>query len=78
MKLRINAIDQLETDIVMKKNTAIYSVAKTVKKLHIQSDLHLIYKQEFYKDKQKEIYELFIGYLVPVMDDIYHPALIEE
>ena len=44
VKLTIHAIEQLETYFVMKKNTAIYSVAKTIKKLHIQSDLHLMYK----------------------------------
>ena len=40
--------------------------------------MHLIYKQDFYKYIQKEIYELFIEYLVPIMDNIDHPALIEE
>ena len=60
MKLRINVIDQLDTYFVMAKNKAISSVANTIKKLHIQKNMHLIYKQDFYKDKQKEIYELFI------------------
>ena len=36
MKLRINVIDQLDTYFVMAKNKAIYSVANTIKKLHIQ------------------------------------------
>ena len=52
-KLRIYVIDQLETDYVMAKNTAIYSVANTIKKLHIQKNMHLIYKQDFYKDENK-------------------------
>ena len=42
VKLIIHAIDQLETYFVMAKNTAIYSVANTIKKLHIKYDLHLI------------------------------------
>ena len=46
VKLIIHAIDQLETDFSMKKNTAIYSVANTVKKLYIQSDFHFIYKNK--------------------------------
>ena len=50
MKLRIHAIYQLEIDFVMAKNTAIHSVANTIKKLHIQSYFHLIYQQDFYKD----------------------------
>ena len=40
--------------------------------------MHLIYKQDYYEDKIKEIDEIFIDYLVPIMDDIDHPALIEE
>ena len=59
-KLRIYVIDQLEIDFIMAKNTAIYSVANTIKKWHIQKNIHFIYKQDFYKDKQNEIDELFI------------------
>ena len=40
--------------------------------------MHTIYKQDFYKNTEKEIYDLFFEYLVPVMDDIDHPALIWE
>ena len=46
--------------------------------MHTQSTFNLIYKQDVYNDKQKEIYDLFIEYLVTVMDDIDHTALIEE
>ena len=37
----------------------------------------MFYKQDFYKNNEKEIYDLFIEYLVPVTDDIDHPDLIE-
>ena len=37
----------------MKKNKAISAVANTIKKLHIVKDMYLIYKKDFYKDKQK-------------------------
>ena len=40
--------------------------------------MHLIYKKYFYKYKQKEIDELFIEYLVPIMGDLDNHALIEE
>ena len=53
VKLRINVIDQLDTDFFMAKNKAISSVANTIKKLHIQKNMHLFYKQDVYKDKQK-------------------------
>ena len=78
VKLRINVIDKLDKEFFMAKNKAIYSVANTTITLHIQKNMYLIYKQDFYIDKQKGIYKLFIEYLVPIMDDIDHPALIEE
>ena len=53
MKLIINVIDQLDTYFFMAKNRAISSVANTIKKLYIHNKMHLIYKQDFYKDKQK-------------------------
>ena len=40
--------------------------------------MHFIYKQEFYKDKQKEIDELFIEEFVPIMGNLYHPDFIDE
>ena len=46
--------------------------------MHIQKNMHLIYKQDFYRDKQKEIDELFIEYIVTIVEDLYHPALIED
>ena len=62
----------------MVKNKVISAVANTIKQLHIQKNMYMIYKQDFYKNKQKEINYLFIEYLVPVMEDIDHPVLIEE
>ena len=49
VKLVINVIDQLDKYFVMAKNKAFSSVANTIKKLHIQKNMHFIYKQEFYK-----------------------------
>ena len=54
------------------------SVATSIKKFHIQYDLHLIYKQSFYRDKQDETNELFDEYHLPLLKDIDHPAFIEE
>ena len=62
----------------MAKNKEISPVANTIKKLHIQKNIHLIYKQENYKYKQKEIYDLFIEYLFPIMEDLDQLALTEE
>ena len=52
VKLRINVIYQLDTNFFMAKNKAIFSVANTIKKLHTQKNMHLINKQDFYKDKR--------------------------
>ena len=60
VKLRINMIDKMDTYYVMSKNKAISSVANTIKKLHIQTNMHFIYKQGYYEDKLKEIDENFI------------------
>ena len=65
LKLRVRVIDQLEADFLWRKNIAISSVANTIKKFHIQSDLHFIYKKNFYNDKQKEIDEVLINTIFP-------------
>ena len=69
-------IDQLETYFAM-ENTAIYSVANTINKLHIHSDLHLIYKQKKYCDKQDEIDTLFNEYHVPLLNYLDNTSLIK-
>ena len=45
--LLIHAIEKLKTDLVMKKNTAISSVANTINKLHIQYDFILCTDKTF-------------------------------
>ena len=71
--LRINLNNQLDTIFVMAK---IYAVSNTIKQLHIRIDMHVIYKQDLYKEKQKEIYVFFLEYIVPIMNDLDHLALI--
>ena len=62
----------------MEKNTAIPSVVNNINKFHIQSDLHLIKKKNFYHVKEREIDKLFDEYHLPLLQDIDHPALIQE
>ena len=52
VKLRIHVIDQLGTDFVMAKITAISSVANTINKFRIQSNVHWIKKKDSYYDKE--------------------------
>ena len=62
----------------MVKNEAFSAIANNIKPLHIHKNMHITYKQDFYKTKQNEIDDLFLEYLVPVMKDLEHPAFIEE
>ena len=72
----MNLIDQLKTDYVMVKNEEIYAVAKTINQLNIYKNMHMTYKQDFYKTKDMEIC-FFLEYLVPVIEDLEHPELIK-
>ena len=76
--LRINLFDQLKIDYFMVKNEAISAVANTFKQFCIHKNMHMAYKQDFYKAKETGKYDLFMEYLVPVMEDIENPALIKE
>ena len=76
VKLRINVIDQLDTYFFMVKNKAVSSVANIIKNVHIQKNMYLIYKQDLYKGRKKEIGEIFIGYLVPIMENLDRPDLV--
>ena len=38
----------------------------------------MTYKKDFYKTEEREIDDLFMEYLVPIMEDIEHPTMIEE
>ena len=58
--------------------TSIYSVSNKIKKLHIQSDFHFVYNQNFYYDQQNIIDELFHQLNLPLLKDIDHPALVTE
>ena len=60
VRLRIHTIAQIEKDLVVAKNTAIYSLENTRNKFHIQSNLHSVYKKNVYYDKQYEINTLLL------------------
>ena len=62
----------------MARYTEISSVANTLKKFHIQSNLHNGYKHSFYDDKQDKFDKLFDQYHIPLLKYIYYPELIQE
>ena len=70
-------VDQLKTDYVMLKNNALSTVANTIKQFHIHKNMHMTYKQYFYKTEESEIDDLFLEQLGPVMKGLENPALIE-
>ena len=72
----MHAVDQIEIYFGMAKNQGVFSVANTKKKFHIQSNLHFIYNQNFYHDKQDEKDALFYEYHVSILDDLDHPEFI--
>ena len=57
--------------------TEISSVANTINKFHINSDLNYGYIHNFYHDK-KSTDEMFYQYHLPLLKYIDHPALIQE
>ena len=57
--------------------TEIYYAAKTIKKLHIQSDLNSGYIHKFYHDKKGHFIEMFYQYHLPILKYIDCPALIQ-
>ena len=61
----------------MKKTTENFSVANTIKKLNIQSDLNLVYRKKFYHDKEKEMDIFFDEYHITLLKDNDHPTLIQ-
>ena len=60
MRLRINLVDQLKTYYVMIKNEALSNLSNTIKQFHIHKNMHMTYKQDFYKTKESEIDDLFL------------------
>ena len=74
LKLRIDVVDQLETDFVMAK-TQQFPLQQTPQTRKIC--IRFTYNTSIRINK-KEIDELFIANLVPIMDDIDHPVLIIE
>ena len=60
----------------MVTNKSVSAVANTIKTFYIHKNMHMTYKQDFYKNKESEIDDLFLEYLVPVMEYLEHPSLI--
>ena len=53
--LKINLVNQLKTHYVMVKNESLSEKSNTNKQLHNHKNMHMTYKQDFYKTKENEI-----------------------
>ena len=51
VKLVINMINRLGTDYFMVSKKSISAIENTIKQLHIQKDMCMVYKVEFYENK---------------------------
>ena len=49
--LIIKLIDQMKTDYKMVKNEALSAIANTIKPLYIHKNMHMTYKQDFFRTK---------------------------
>ena len=67
-----------DSDYVMTFTTKIPSIPNTLKKLWIQSYLHSYYIKTIYNGKEYSINIIFSKYVEPLLDDINHPALLQE
>ena len=76
-KQRIHAINMHKSYFVMACYTEIHSVANTINKLYIMSDVHFGYIHNFYHDKQGVVDELFFQYNKPLLKYIDHPTFIQ-
>ena len=67
-----------DSDYVLIFTTGIPYISNTLNKLWIPSDFHSSYMQTIYNDKQESINNIFVTYVEPLLDNINHPALVEE
>ena len=77
-KQRINAMDMHDSDNVMNCTTVIPSISNTLNNLLLQSDFHSSYIQTIYNGKEEVTNNIFSKYVEPLLNDINHPALVQE
>ena len=67
-----------DSDYVMACTTAIDSISNTLKKLLLRSDLNSSYIQTKYNCKEEIMNKIFSTYAEPSLNDINHPAFLQE
>ena len=77
-KQRIRAMDTHDSDYVTTCTTEISSISNNLKKLLLQSDLHLSYTKIINNGKQESIHKIFSKYDEPLLNAINDLALVQE
>ena len=67
-----------DSEYVMICTTSITSISNILNKLWIPSDLNSYYNKTIYDYREESINNIFITYVEPLLDNINHPALVEE
>ena len=78
VKQRTCAEETDNSDKVMTCINTITSTSNTLKNLVVNKGLHHSYIHRGLNDKNKMIINLFSAYVVPLLKDINHPALLQE
>ena len=78
VKQRIHAEETYDSDKVMTCINTIPSTSNTLKNLVVNKSLHSPYIQTELNDKKEMIIKIFSAYVVPLLRDINHNALLQE
>ena len=75
---RVSAEPKVNSDLVMLCKTTIISTSNTLKNLFISSYYHESYSTEKINTEKESMSRLFSTYVTPQINEIYHPAIIQE
>ena len=78
VKQRINAEETNNPDKVMTFINKIPSTSNTLKNFMVNKSSHYSYIQTEFNDKKEMIIKILSAYVLPLLKDINHPALLQE
>ena len=78
VKDRVDAELKVNSDLVMLFYTTITSTSNTLKNLFISKDYNSSYSTDNFNNQKEAMEKLFSTYVTPKINEIYHPAIIQE
>ena len=78
VKQRIHAEETDNSYKVMTCNKKIPSTSNTLKNFMVNKSSHYSYIQTEFNDKKEMIIKILSAYVLPLLKDINHPALLQE